>query len=228
MGKTSKKQNEPKQVQSIESPVQPSPALTQPSPTKVKRKTSPATDYATLALCKTDYVNGLCKSIAELAVKYGINENTLNSRICREKWQQLRESKIKQLEAKIEVKTQSLGEIYLENTIRRMKRYEKIIEVSQEQLSSKNEDGIPVLTPDDINTYTLSEQRINAMSMSAHRIPVATSVDVTTKGQSIGESLVTAIAKLRNSGKCIDITMEQAKQISQLEVIEDSPSNPKS
>jgi len=208
-------------------PIQSNPAAPQPQavpvPAKPKRKTSPATDKATLALVQTDYINGQFKTIRELASRYGMHENTLLWRAKKENWEDLRLLKIKELQDRVGEKAQSIGETYLKNTFARMKRYEKLIDVSQDNLGARDTDGNPLLDPDAINSYTLSEQRINAIAMAALRIPAISSTDVTSKGQSVGDSIVSALERLRSNGsKPVVITEEQIEQIADYEVVPDS------
>lgn len=193
------------------------------SNSKPKRQTAPKTDKATLALVQAEYVNGTCKSIAELASKYNIHQTTLGQRIIRENWAELRNLKMRELEEKVSEKVQSIGETYLKSTFQRMKRYEKMIEASQQNLGSKDVDGTPLLDPDAINTYTLAESRIFDISKSALRIPeVKQQMDLTSAGQSLGESLVSAIAKLRATPGQGQLSEQEKQRILEAEIVEDS------
>lgn len=185
---------------------------------KPKRQTGPKTDKSTLALIQFDYVNGSFKSIKELATRYGVHENTLFQRINRENWEELRLKKLKELEQRIGEKAQSIGETYLKNVFARAKKYEQIIDASQSQLAA-NDCGVPLMDCEAINDYTLAEQRIHEMAKSALRIPSTVSMDVTSKGQSLGESLVSAIQKLRSENTATVITMEQADALANCEIV---------
>ena len=44
-------------------------------------------------------------------------------------------------------------------------------------------------------------------------------MDIQSKGQSIGESLVTAIQKLRQQNNVVDVTMEDADKIAECEIV---------
>lgn len=179
------------------------------------------TSQAILDQCRYDYETGNFKSVYELAERYGINKNTLHQRVIREKWEELRLKKVKEIESKLEKKALSVGEEYLLNTFKRAKRYEKIIDSSMENLGSKDAEGNPLLDPDAINTFTLAETRIHELAKSALRIPDIRNLDVTSKGQSLGESLVSAIQKLRETDKTPPLTSADCDRILEAEIVDD-------
>lgn len=181
------------------------------------------TSQIVIEQCKYDYITSNFKSVYELARTYGINEDTLHGRVIRENWEDLRQKKLEEIKSKMEKKASSLGEEYLLNTFKRAKRYEKLIDSSMENLGSKDSEGNPLLDPDAINTYTLAETRIHELAKSALRIPDIRNLDVTSKGQSIGESLVSALQKLRETDKTPPLTNEEVDRIIEAEIIDEKP-----
>ncbi|MEO7397154.1 MAG: hypothetical protein ABIW84_01170, partial [Ilumatobacteraceae bacterium] len=184
---------------------------------------SPKTSQDVWMKCRMEYESGAFTSVKELSEKHGINYKTLFTRIDRDGWRKRREEILSKAQSKVEVKAVNQGLEYLQKTFLRSEKYEKILETSMEKLASKTEDGTPILDPDAIDSYTRSASRIHALALSALRIPAAVQVDVTSKGLSVGESIVTAIAKLRDSGTAIDITPEEVARVARLEVSDDGP-----
>lgn len=169
-----------------------------------------------------DYRTGNFKSIAELAQRYGIKENTLVVNIIRRGWKEEVEKASHELSLKVTKTVINEGELYLKRSIKRVERYEKIIDVSHENLGSKNSEGIPVLDPEAINDYTLAETRLHSWGKSCYMIPDASrSLDITSKGQSLGESLVSALAKVRASGEPSRITSEDVTRIIEADIVEE-------
>lgn len=151
--------------------------------------------------CRTSYERGDFKSVRELGERFGIKEFTLHSRINREGWKEKKEQLLAKVQSTLEkqvVKELTEQESYLKRSYLRQQRYEKIIDASLSQLATTPE-GIPMAEPSDIDCLTRSENRIAELSRIALRIPVLSSLDVITGGQSLGESFVQAIAKLRAS-----------------------------
>ena len=192
-----------------------------PAPQTPKRSTRPKTDQAILDRCRFDYEIGNFKSVTELAERYGINHDTLHQRIIREDWEESRLNRLKKLESKMEKIAVNVGEEYLKNTFLRIKKYEKLIDVSIQNRTKKDEEGNPLLDPDDLNTYTLTEARIHEVAKSALRIPDAKAIDITSKGQSLGESFASALQKLRESGRNAPrLTNEDADRIADAEIVD--------
>lgn len=207
-------------IKSPESPKEPTKEEVMETP---KRTTRPKTNVSTLEACRFDYEIGNFKSVTELAERYGINHDTLHQRIIREDWEKSRLNRLAKLETKMEKIAVNIGEEYLKNTFLRAKKYEKLIDVSIQNRTKKDSEGNPMLDPDDLNSYTLTESRIHDIAKSALRIPDAKAIDITTKGESLGESLVQAIAKLRDNKTAVNVTMEQADQIAEYEIIKTEP-----
>lgn len=150
------------------------------------------TSQAVLHQVKSSYLAGEFKSIRELADQYSLNPKTLQSRIVRESWLEQRESKLREIESKMVKRVVNVGEEYLLNTFKRAKRYESIIDKALDQ-------ACDLVDPEQLNQLSLVEARTHALAKSALRIADVSSVDVTSKGQSLGESWVSAIQKLRDS-----------------------------
>lgn len=180
------------------------------------------TDQSVLDRCQFDYEIGNFKSISELARRYGIHEKTLHARIVREDWEKSRLERLSKIESKIVKKTEDIALEYLSDTFIRTKRYQKLIDVSIQNRTKKDENGDPMLDPDDLNTYTLTEARLHEMAKSALRIPDAKAIDITSKGQSLGESFTSALAKLRkeNAGKTHELTPEDVKRLSEADIVD--------
>lgn len=151
---------------------------------------------------KAQFHSGSYKSLNELAIHYGVNPKTLRSRMVREKWndqQRALQSKVEQVIERKLVKEVSAVDSYLASTFKRALKYERILDASMENLGSKDVNGTPLLDPDAIDSYTRSEGRIHELAKSALRLAPLCSLDVTSKGQSLGDSFASAIEKLRVS-----------------------------
>lgn len=187
----------------------------------VPSSTKPKTSQLVLAQVKADYLTSNFKSVSELAETYGIHKTTLNQRIIREKWEDQRLLNLKKLEEKLVKSSVSIGEEYLKRTYKRMEKYEKLIDVSMANLGSKDAEGNSLLDPDALNTYTLSEMRIHEISKSALRIPDTKNLDITSQGKSIGDSLVSALCKLRETDKSPPLSDADCSRILDAEVIDE-------
>lgn len=169
-----------------------------------------------------DYFAGNFRTLKELASKYDLPERSVRNKICHNSWNRLKEERQRALLSKVNEIKESEAEKYLKSTLKRVFRYEKIIDASLDNLGSKTSDGTPLLDPEAINDYTIAEQRIHALGKSALMIPDASrNVDITSKGQSLGESLVSAIAKVRESESGLKITSQDVDRIIEAEIIED-------
>lgn len=187
-------------------------------------KNSPKTSKETWVKIEGCYMAGSFLSIRELGDRFGVHEKTLQSRILREDWKSKREALLSKVELKIEQKTLKAvdkAQEYLSNSFLRAKKYEALIEASIAQ-NATNERGVAIVAPSDLDAYSRSELRIHELALSALRIPRTVALDVTSKGLSVGESIVTAIEKLRaNPTQIVDITAEEVARIAEMEVIPD-------
>lgn len=186
-------------------------------------ETSPKTPQSVLDKCRFDYEMGNWKSLRELAERYSINPKTLQGRIVREKWEESRKAKLSALESKLDETKEVLVRNYLEGTFKRARRYEKLIDSAQKKLNlGVDDEGLPVIPPDTLNTYTLMEARIHELCRKTLGIADPTqSVDVTSKGQSIGESLLSAIQKVRENPEKYQLSKEEEQRIIEAEIIDE-------
>lgn len=180
------------------------------------------TSQEVLEKVRYDYEVGNYKTITELANRYGINNKSLFARIDREDWEASKLERLRKTEKALVKKAVSLGEEYLLNSYERAKKYEKLIDVSQKNLGSRDDEDNPILDPDAINTYTLAESRIHEIAKSSLRIPDIRNLDVTSKGQSIGESLVSALQKLRETDKTPKLTDADCDRILEAEIVDEN------
>lgn len=189
-----------------------------PSP---KAFNSPKYTHETWLKVRCDYEAGNYTSQQELAERYGINAQTLRNRIINQKWNQIKQESERLLLDRVGEIKESEAEKYLKRTAKRMLRYEKIIDVSQKQLANDVENGIPIMDSEALNDYTLAESRIHEIAKSALRIPdVRQGIDITSKGQSLGESLVSAIAKLRDNQELPVLSDSEKQKIREADIVE--------
>lgn len=172
---------------------------------------SPKHSVETWNTVKLRFESGSFTSLKELATEYSINPITLRTRMVRESWNDKQRTLQNKVELAVEKQVVSKAEEYLSRTVLRMEKYEKIIDASIDNLGSKTPEGVPLLDPEAIDQFTRSETRISALSAFAHRIaPIAQQVDVKA---TVEHSLVSVIAKLRDTNSAIDITPEQMQVI---------------
>jgi len=166
---------------------------------------------------REDYELGNFKTLKELSERHSVGYSALRQRIYDEKWREkfrLRTDRVLQV---IEEKKLSRVDSYLEKTFKRAEKYEKMIEASQSQASLTNE-GIPQLDVDELLSYTKAELNIHALAKSALRI--SDKIDVTSGGQNIGESFVSAIQKLRGEQGAPQLTEKDLGAVMEAEVVE--------
>ena len=165
---------------------------------------------------KLDYRAGNWKTLKDLSDKHGVNYSLLRNRVYGQWKQELDAVTHKVMQKMDEVKV-DLGKEYLVSSFKRAKRYEAIIDKSQEMLSTDNS-GTPLLDVDAIVAYSKAELNIHALAKSALRI--SDKFDVTSNNQSIGDSFVTAIAKLREDKSTPVLTSSQIDQVLEAELID--------
>lgn len=166
---------------------------------------------------RKEYEIGNYKTLKELAERCKVDYQCLRQRIYTERWKDaLLTRNDKVLQSMQEVK-EDLASQYLSRTFKRAEKYEKMIEASQAMQSTTNE-GVPLLDVDAIVAYSKAELNIHALAKSALRI--SDKVDVTSGGQSIGDSFVTAIQKLREDANTPKLTSEQVTQVIEAEIID--------
>lgn len=172
-----------------------------------------------------DYKSGNYKSISELAERYSIKVDTLIKAVKRSGWKDERDKTLLELSENVHKKTINEGEKYLKESFQRVKRYEKILDLSQDQLGSKSSDGTPLLDPEAIQDYVLTETRLHTWGKSCLMIPDASrSIDLTSKGQSLGESFASALNKLREDKSIPKISSQDVDRILEAEIVDDDVS----
>lgn len=183
---------------------------------------TPLLSKETLYEIECRYKSGDYKSVADLSRIYSIPYQALYAIIKRNEWDKQMEELREKAQRNIEKKVLSEGEKYLKESFARVKRYEKMLDLSQDQLGAKSSDGTPLLDPEAIQDYVLTETRLHTWGKSCLMIPDASrSVDITSKGQSLGESLVSAIQKARENPNPIKITSEEVQRIIEADIVEE-------
>lgn len=168
-------------------------------------------------MVKLEYEAGTYITLIDLAKKYGINPITLRTRMNREGWLEKQRTLQNKVERVVEKEKVSQVQEYLQSSFLRSKKYELLIDKSIDQI------GGPI-EPGDLDAFTRSELRIHELAKSALRIPSVASVDLKSGGLSIGESIVTAIEKLRaNPGSIVPITSKDVDRVLEMEVVDDPP-----
>lgn len=189
-----------------------------------KSPKSPKTSQSTLLACRLEYESGSWKSLTELGNKYGIHVKTLYGRIVREKWDQKRKEILRKVEARAQnmvMKEVDQSQEYLRNAFKRALRLEKITDASLSQASLTN-DGTPLVDLDQVDVLTRAELRIHELAKSALRIIPVSQVDHTSNGQSLGDSFVSAIAKLRADANTPNLSQDEVDKVIEAEVIDES------
>lgn len=161
---------------------------------------SPKNSRSTWVALKAEFNSGSYISLELLAKKHGILPSTLRSRMVREKWNDQQRALQHKVEQVIQERVLTLAEKqsdYLFRLSKRGEKYERIIDASMETLGSKDANGTPLLDPEAIDQYTRSENRIMELNRVAYKIAPLSQLDITSKGASLGDSFVSAIAKLR-------------------------------
>lgn len=179
---------------------------------------SPKTSQTVLDQCRYDYEIGNFKSVMELASRYGINGKSLHARIEREDWEKSRLEKLRKIEKKLSEKAQSKAELWLEKMEESSK---KDLEILSSRLNLEPKE-LQKLNYEELTALIRTKKVVDDIARRALGIPEPkTQVDVTSKGQSIGESLVQAIAKLRADPNRPQLTEEEKARILEAEIVDD-------
>lgn len=168
---------------------------------------------------RDDYELGNYKTIKELSERFNVDYDCLRQRMVRESWKESLVTRNAVLSQKVDEMKEDLASSYLKSSFKRALKYEKLIDLSQEQLASMSgKDGLPVLDPEALVQYSKVEATVHAMAKSALRI--SDKVDLTSNGASIGESFVMAVQKLRQSENTPKLTTEQIDVVLDAEIID--------
>lgn len=165
-----------------------------------------------------EYEQGTFNSVKELAEKYGIKPNTLNQRIFNQKWREKAAIIHQQVSNEIKedlIKTfKTEADQWKSKVSKRMEKDWSLIDKSIDEIGEN-------IGPDDIVGYLRGRKLVDDMKRRSLGLSdPSQGLDITSKGQSIGESIVGAVAKLRNSGtaKLDDADFEK---IMEAEIVED-------
>lgn len=168
---------------------------------------------------RDDYDQGNYKTLVELAERHGVKPKDVFNRVQRS-WKQELEERKAIVSRNVDALKEDLAKDYLSSTFKRAKRYEKLIDLSQEQLAAASGvEGLPILDPDALLAYSKVEATVHGIAKSALRI--SDKVDLTTGGQTIGDSFVTAIQKLREDANTPKLTSAQIDSVLEAEIIPD-------
>lgn len=196
-------------------------------------ETSPKTSFEVLQKVRYEYEAGTYKSISELAVRYGIDPKSLHGRMKREKWEEERNEKKRALE-KLEGKSKEKQiKEWLERVHSRSLKDWKIIDKSLDELGGITENELGELVqvqgvdPDAMRAYISARKMLDDMARRALGIAEPTkSLDVTTGGKSFGESLASAIQKVRENLNTPTLSDSEFEKIIDAEIIEEDGSKP--
>lgn len=167
-------------------------------------------------LIKSEYFqSGL--SLREIAEKYQVSKDALEKRCVREKWR-VKESELDQIVVQnVQEKLQTNVDLFNKKLLSKAERYENLVLASQAQAST-NSEGIAILDPDSLDTYSKVEGRVIDWQKVAYGITDNHSVDVTSGGL----SMVQVMAKLQelslgDKERVIDVEglKEAAKELSE-------------
>lgn len=162
---------------------------------KPKRTNRSKTSKEVWEKVRIEFEAGTYKSMRELAEKHNITLSSLKQKVYVNKWRQKQIALYAKVSQVIEQKALSLAErqsSYLERLSKRGEKYEQLIDASLSQIGD-------LVDPDSIDSLTKSEIRIKELSCTGLRIPTLSGMDITSQGKSLGDSFVSAIAKLRES-----------------------------
>lgn len=177
----------------------------------LKSMSEAKTSQAVLDQVKFSYMSGDFKNISELAVRFGLNNKTLHSRIDREEWEKEREEYLRSIQKKaVKVGVDSWVEMVKD----RSKKDWDIIDRSIDNIGSE-------VDPDTMLTSVKARKILDDMVRRSYGL--SDSLDVRSGGQSIGESLVSALQKLRETDKTPPLTNEEVDRIIEAEIIDEKP-----
>jgi hypothetical protein len=186
---------------------------------------NPKTSQEVLIKVRYDYESGNYKSISELAEKYGINQRSLYSRMSREGWAQVKKEALVKAHHNIKKAVLSEAQKWVDMVKARAKKDFSIIDKSIDDVVSSS-NGIEA---SEIRNYTQARKLLDDMARRAYGLsdPVQ-GVDVISKGQSVGESIISAIEKLRADSSRPKLTEEDLQRVLEAEIIDedDAGGNP--
>lgn len=192
---------------------------------------TPVLSQERLYQLECEYMAGDFKSVSELARKYGIKENTLCVRAKREGWEEKRNQLLQKNSKKITEAIQNEANLWVNRVKERSLKDWKIIDKSIDELVGIQEDANGNVTlingadPGAMRSYIQARKLLDDMARRCLGLQDAPkSLDLTSKGQSLGESLLSAISKIRANGGQSKISSEDVDRILEAEIIDDSDS----
>lgn len=179
-------------------------------------KNSDKTPQSVLDKCRYDYQIGNFKTIEELASRYGMNSVTLHGRMRREGWKEERERKLMEVEAKLCENALSEADSWLK-TIRETTK--KDLKILSSRLNL-NEEQIKNLDYEELTALIRTKKVVD--DMARRSLGLSDSIDVTSKGQSLGESLVSAIQRLREDPNRPKLSEDDKRAILEAEIVDEN------
>lgn len=183
---------------------------------KEKARNSPRLLKSDWDKIRLRYETGNYRTLTELSEEFGTCFQALESRMRREQWKEKKADLQRKVTERLEEKAIGKVEGYLSRLSLRAEKYEALLDQSAAQV------GGPI-EPSDLDAYTRSELRVVEMHKVALRI-APPSIDIKSGGLSIGESIVTAIEKLRaNPTLIVPITSADVDRVLECEIVDDPP-----
>jgi hypothetical protein len=169
---------------------------------------------------RLEYFAGTYKTLSELAEKYQVQENSLRSKISQQEWNKQKEEMQSALSNKVKEKLEmeAVDEVkmWIEKVKKRTSADWNIIDRSLDNIGS--EVDAEALLPYIRARKLLDDMHRRALGLSEP----SQSLDLTSKGQSLGDSLVSAIAKLRAQEDRPKLTDEDKQRILEAEIVDDN------
>lgn len=176
---------------------------------------TPVLSQEELQKVRYQYETGNFRSVSELARQYGVKPCTLHARIKTEGWDKKRDQILQKTSLKMEKEAVNEVDSWLKRVKERTLKDWEIIDRSIDNIGSE-------IDPETLLPFIRGRKLLDDMHRRAQGIADPThNVDITSKGQSLGESLVSAIAKVRESESGLKITSQDVDRIIEAEIIED-------
>lgn len=170
-------------------------------------------NQAQLLQLRHTYELGQYTSLTDLASQFGIKVHALWARIKRQNWQDGRNKLVQKSDKIVEKLVETESKRWTDKVKERTEKDWNIIDRSIDNIGSE-------VDPDTMLTSVRARKLLDDMHRrSLGMLEPAQLLDIQSKGQSIGESLVSAIAKLRQEKSAVQVTMEQADQLAEYEIV---------
>lgn len=129
-------------------------------------------------------------NLKELAKRHNLSYFAILKRAERQQWRRIGLT----VSSKVAKAIESKADLWVNQTVERGFRYRSDIDATRSQ-SGSDASGNALLEPADIRTLAQAESVID--SMARRSLGLAERVDITTNGESLGDSFISAISKLR-------------------------------